>query len=178
VLLAGPKGSSLNAVIPKITDFGLAKKLQEAATSLTMSGMILGTPNYISPEQAGGQNDRIGPATDIHALGMMLYELAPGQLPFRAGSTIDLLIQIRNQEAPPPRTIKPELPRDLERIILRCLMKRPEQRYASARELAEELERFLMSGRALPGAPPSAAMHLETKPRRAGWRGWWPFGST
>lgn len=135
-------------LVPKIADFGLAKQL-EGMTSLsgsgpkTQSGAILGTPQYMAPEQAQGKSDKIGPAVDVYALGAMLYEALTKQPPFTGDSTIDLLMKVATEEPKPPRQVEPRIPRDLETICLKCLRKDPQQRYATALELADDLRRFL-----------------------------------
>jgi WD40 repeat protein/serine/threonine protein kinase len=128
--------------IPKITDFGLAKRL-DSHTHHTQSGAILGTPSYMAPEQADGKTTRVGPAADIYALGAILYELLTGQPPFQADTPLDTILQVLEQEPIPPRMVQRKTPRDLEVICLKCLQKTPENRYASARELANDLGRFL-----------------------------------
>jgi hypothetical protein len=134
----------------KITDFGLAKRLSvdragaaAAATGLTQTGAILGTPAYMAPEQAQGLAKRIGPAADVYALGVILYECLTGRLPFQAAAPYDLLCQVMQQEPVPVRHWQPQTPRDLQTICLKCLRKEPGQRYASAAALAEDLARFL-----------------------------------
>jgi uncharacterized protein (DUF433 family)/tRNA A-37 threonylcarbamoyl transferase component Bud32 len=126
---------------PKIADFGLAKRLQDAA-GRTRTGNILGTPEYMAPEQAAGQKD-IGPAADVYALGGILYRLLTGRPPFQADSSLDTLMQVLEQEPVPVRQINRSAPRDLETIALKCLSKEPQKRYASAAELADDLQRFL-----------------------------------
>jgi hypothetical protein len=135
---------------PKITDFGLAKQLNPACRSLvldddgqTHSGAILGTPSYLAPEQAAGQTRTLGPAVDVYALGAILYECLTGRPPFRGESTLDTLEQVRQREPVPPTQLQPKSPRDLEVICLKCLRKEPARRYATALELADDLERFL-----------------------------------
>jgi WD40 repeat protein len=127
--------------LPKITDFGLAKRLDSAGQ--THTGAVLGTPSYMSPEQAAGQGKDVGPAADIYALGAILYELLTGRPPFRAESPIDTLMQVMREEPIPPSRLRPKLPRDLEIICLKCLRKQPKHRYATALALAEDLQRFL-----------------------------------
>ncbi len=126
----------------KITDFGLSKLLG-ADASLTGSESILGSPSYMAPEQAAGGGKRVGPAADIYALGVILYELLTGRPPFKAPDAIATLELVRTAEAVPPSRMHPGLSRDLETICLKCLEKQPERRYATGRELADDLERFL-----------------------------------
>jgi hypothetical protein len=128
--------------VPKIADFGLARCLQAGGPRLTKKGTVLGTPSYMAPEQAAGKSDAISPATDIHALGAMLYELLAGRPPFDADSVYETLRQVIRQPPEPLRVFDPTIPDELERICLRCLEKEPAKRYASAEELAEELRRF------------------------------------
>ncbi len=124
----------------KITDFGLAKKIDEAGQ--TASGAVMGTPSYMAPEQAGGQTSRIGPAADIYALGAILYELLTGRPPFRSAMALDTLLQVLQDEPAPPSQLQSKTPKDLETICLKCLHKEPARRYASAAALAEDLCRF------------------------------------
>jgi WD40 repeat protein/serine/threonine protein kinase/tetratricopeptide (TPR) repeat protein len=134
-------GNWLNEVTPKITDFGLAKKL-DADAGQTRTGSILGTPNYMSPEQATGQIHAIGPATDIYALGAILYELLTGRPPFQGESAYDTLRRVATAEPLPPRSLVGGMPRDIETICLKCLHKDPRRRYVDALELARDLRRF------------------------------------
>lgn len=129
---------------PKITDFGLAKMLDDDRShGQTKTGAVLGTPTYMSPEQASGDGKTVGPHADIYALGAILYEMLTGQPPFQGSSIIETLEQVMLREPVPPRRINASIPRDLETICLKCLEKDPEKRIASAKELALELERFL-----------------------------------
>ncbi|HQU42829.1 MAG TPA: serine/threonine-protein kinase, partial [Pirellulales bacterium] len=127
----------------KITDFGLAKRLEDEAGGQTHSGAILGTPDYMSPEQASGCSREIGPAADIYALGAMLYEMLAGRVPLRGASVLDTLQQVVTKEPVSPTQLDPKVPRDLETICLKCLRKDPAKRYARVDELAEDLRRFL-----------------------------------
>ncbi len=136
------RGSAVVRFVPKITDFGLAKQLDVDAGQ-THSGTILGTPSYMAPEQAAGNVREIGPAADVYALGVMLYEMLTGRPPFHAANMLDTLEQVRTLEPLPPRRLQPKVPRDLETICLKCLQKQPRQRYHSAGALADDLRRFL-----------------------------------
>jgi predicted Ser/Thr protein kinase len=127
---------------PKITDFGLAKRLDNPAGQ-TASGAILGTPSYMAPEQAAGKSRQIGPPADVYALGAILYECLTGRAPFRAATPLDTLLLVVSTDPVPLSRLQPGMPRDLETICLGCLRKEPGQRYASALALADDLERFV-----------------------------------
>jgi WD40 repeat protein len=127
---------------PKVTDFGLARRLQDGP-GLTLSGAPVGTPSYMAPEQAQGRRGDIGPATDVYALGAILYELLTGRPPFRAETAIATLQQVVREDPVPPSRLNPAVPRDLETICLRCLSKEPRRRYVTAADLATDLIRFL-----------------------------------
>lgn len=127
---------------PKLTDFGLAKRL-DLAQGETKTGEILGTVAYMAPEQATGVTRNIGRGCDIHALGAMLYECLTGRRPFIGQETMETLTLVTTAEPVAPRRLDPNIPRDLETIALKCLEKLPRQRYATAAELADDLERWL-----------------------------------
>lgn len=131
--------------IPKIADFGLARRLQEVDQRLTATDAVLGTPRYMAPEQARprGEIEEVGPATDVHALGVVLYEALTGRPPFEAATAVETLLLVLHEEPLPPTRLHPPIPRDLETIVLKCLQKEPHRRYGSAQELARDLERFL-----------------------------------
>lgn len=132
-----------------IGDFGLAKQLDGGVgggtwqADATETGVILGTPSYMAPEQAGTPGTTIGPAADVYSLGAILYECLSGRPPFKAASVLETLEQLRSQEPVPVRSLYPGLPRDLETICLKCLQKDPRRRYTSAADLADDLKRFV-----------------------------------
>jgi WD40 repeat protein/tRNA A-37 threonylcarbamoyl transferase component Bud32 len=128
--------------VPRITDFGLAKR-SEGTSDLTATGQILGTPSYMSPEQAAGKTREIGPLTDVYSLGAILYALLTGRPPFVGRDLLSTISQVMFQEPTSPRQLNPRVDRDMETITLKCLQKDPAQRYTSALALADDLGRFL-----------------------------------
>lgn len=127
---------------PLLSDFGLAKRF-DRQSEMTRSGVVLGTPSYMSPEQASGRRDDVGPASDIYSLGSVLYHALTGRPPLVADSVMELVMLVIEQDPLPPRALRPRLDRDLEMIVVRCLQKPPDLRYASADELADDLEAYL-----------------------------------
>lgn len=127
---------------PRITDFGLAKRL-ESGSNLTVSGQVLGSPNYMSPEQAAGKRGVLTRRSDIYSLGAMFYEMLTGRPPFIGDGLGEIVPQVLNTEPIAPRALNPGVPRDLETVCLKCLEKEPEKRYATALALAEEMGRYL-----------------------------------
>jgi|GEM_PF-3592085 len=127
---------------PKITDFGLAK-VTDLGRSLTATGAVMGSPNYMAPEQARGDTRTVGPAADIYALGVILFELLTGRVPFTAETPVALLRKVETEQAPSPRSLCAAVPKELEAICLKCLEKDPAQRYPSAIALAEDLGAYL-----------------------------------
>ena len=136
VVLLKPPG------IPKISSFELARELNQNPLESEELGAYVGTPLYTAPEQAAGRIQEIGPATDVHALGNILYQLLVGRPPFREETFGELLNKVRSEPPLPPSQLRPEVPRDLEAICLKCLEKDPGHRYSSALALAEDLGRF------------------------------------
>ncbi|MBI3408556.1 MAG: protein kinase [Planctomycetes bacterium] len=144
--------------LPKITDFGLAKRLN-AQEGPTVTGDLLGTPSYMSPEQATGDLSAIGPATDIYALGAILYEMLTGQPPFRGRTSAAILWEVIHEAPVQPSRLRAHVPRDLETICLTCLAKDPHARYASAEKLAEDLHAYL-AGLPIQARPASRGKRL------------------
>ncbi len=127
---------------PRITDFGLAKRLT-VDSDMTLTGQVLGSPNFMAPEQAEGRLQAIGLPTEVYSLGALLYHLLTRQPPFQAETLTTLLKQVIEIDPVPPRLLNPSIPQDLETICLKCLEKEPGKRYATAQMLADELGRFL-----------------------------------
>ncbi len=148
---------------PHIMDFGLAKRTSDDS-STTLDGSLLGTPAYMAPEQARGNHANVGPAADQYSLGAVLYELLTGQRPF-TGPPHAVIAQVLTQEPEPPRSIRPEAPRDLEAICLRAMSKEPDSRYPSLSDLADDLARWLR-GEAVTARPISKPERLRRWCRR------------
>ena len=127
---------------PHLTDFGLAR-LVESESSVTQTLEVLGTPSYMAPEQAVGNNAAVSSVTDVYGLGAVLYQLLTGQPPFAGGATYETIKLLLDTEPRPPRQLNPKIDRDLSTICLKCLEKDPKRRYPSALALAEDLERWL-----------------------------------
>jgi serine/threonine protein kinase len=154
---------------PKIADFGLAKRLDSDSTAWTQDGAVLGTASYMAPEQAAGRVREIGPATDVYALGALLYELLTGRPPFKADSWSETIRQVLHEEPAPPARVQADVPADLETVCLKCLEKDPARRYAAAGELADDLGRFL-DGKPVAAVPLGAAERLARLAARDGYQ--------
>lgn len=147
-----------------VGDFGLARP-READTSISRSGTVVGTPHYMSPEQAGGRTDELDIRSDVYSLGATLYELLTGRPPFEARpgeSLMQLLRRVAEQEPPPPGRFNPAIPRDLRTIVLKAMERDPSRRYQTARELAEDLQRYL-DGDPILAHPASLSYRLRKK---------------
>lgn len=153
-----------SALTPKVSDFGLAKHL-ESDDDHTATGEVIGTPSYMAPEQAEGRTDEIGPAADVYALGALLYEALTGRPPFRGKSVVETLRMVVSDEPRSPRRLRPDVPRDLEAICLKCLEKDPRRRYATAEALADDL-RDLAAGRPVTARPLTLAGRVGKWTRR------------
>jgi tRNA A-37 threonylcarbamoyl transferase component Bud32 len=155
VLFAGPTE-------PKVADFGLAKR---AGSDHTKTNAVMGTPAYMSPEQAKGDTKFVGPQADVWALGVMLFECLTGRRPFAADDPWALLQQVMNADPPGVRTVVSDLPKDLEQVVRKCLHKVPHERYATAAELAADLRRWL-GGQPVSARPPAVPERLTKWVRR------------
>lgn len=155
--------------VPKIADFGIAKRLEDSS-NLTLSGAVIGTPTYMAPEQAKGTSRHVGPPADVYSLGAILYEMLTGRPPFLPDeSETAITVRVLTEEPVSPAWHRPEIPRELETICLKCLEKEPHKRYSSAAALAEDLRRFLDDEPIL-AKPPSAVGRGIKWVRRHPWK--------
>ncbi len=140
---------------PKIADFGLAKRLG-SVRGITATAAIIGTPGYMPPEQAAGRGSDVGPAADVYGLGAILYRLLTGRAPFAGESALEVIRRVTEVAPDPPRRLRPDVPRDLQTVCVKCLEKDPLRRYLTADQLAADLGRFL-AGRPIHARPVSPA---------------------
>ena len=138
--------------VPKVSDFGLAK-LMDADSGRTVTGQVLGSPSFMAPEQAEGRSKDVGPAADVYALGSILYQALTGRPPFLGESQLETLKLVVSNDVVPPCRLRPDVPRDLETICLKCLEKEPARRYSDAMALADDLRRYLEGRPILARAP-------------------------
>jgi predicted Ser/Thr protein kinase len=146
----------------RLTDFGLAKM---GRSDLTATGAVLGTPSYMSPEQAAGKVREVGTPADVYALGAVLYDLLTGAPPFRAESVAGTIQQVLTADLVPPRELNPSIPRDLEVICRKCLERDPARRYSTAQALADDLQRYI-AGEPITARPPSVGTALRSWARQ------------
>ncbi|MEL6105424.1 MAG: serine/threonine-protein kinase [Planctomycetota bacterium] len=143
--------------VPKVADFGIAKLL-DAPSELTQTQAIIGTPDYMAPEQASGDGEQVGFATDVYALGVILYEMLTGVRPFRGETSLEIIRQVIEHDPIAPRKLNASIPKDLETICLKCLQKQVGNRYSTPTTLAEDLNRFL-DGRPILAKPATIVQH-------------------
>jgi serine/threonine protein kinase len=158
-------GFRISDFSPKVSDFGLVKLLAGDQEGPTVSGVVLGTPAYMAPEQEAGDAKRVGPGADVYSLGAILYECLVGRPPFEGTSPWEVLRQVREATPVPPSRVRPGIPRDLETIVLKCLEKDPVRRYPTAGELADDLHRF-RTDQPVRARPPSALYQFRKFARR------------
>src|SRR5262245_529077 len=144
ILLSASQPGDELPFVPRLADFGLARISDEQPGQASVSGAVLGTPQYLAPEQAAGMKDRLGPATDVYGLGAVLYELLTGQPPIRGDGYADILRRVLVEKPAPPRCVSSAVPEALNRIVMKCLAKSTALRYATARELAQDLQSYLV----------------------------------
>lgn len=155
--------------VPKVVDFGIAKRLKDDS-KLTRSGVVIGTPTYMAPEQAKGNSRHVGPAADVYSLGAILYEMLAGRPPFLPeDSETAITVRVLTEDPVSPAWHRPEIPRDLETICMKCLERAPRDRYASAAALAEDLRRFLADESIL-AKPPNTVVRSMKWVRRHPWK--------
>jgi formylglycine-generating enzyme required for sulfatase activity/tRNA A-37 threonylcarbamoyl transferase component Bud32 len=144
---------------PHVSDFGLAKRVDAVGPDLSQSGALIGTPGYMAPEQAAGKKGAVTTASDVYGLGALLYHLFAGRPPFQGDNVLETIAAMQQAQVEPPRRFNAALDRDLERICLKCLEREPRRRYASAQDLADDLERFL-AGKPIRARPAGPAERL------------------
>ncbi len=155
--------------VPKVADFGIAKRLNDDS-KLTRTGAVIGTPTYMAPEQAGGNSRHVGPAADVYSMGVILYEMLAGRPPFLPeDSDAAITVRVLTEETVSPAWHRPEIPRDLETICMKCLEKEPRARYATAGDLADDLQRYL-DDESILAKPPNTVVKSLKWVRRNPWK--------
>ena len=155
----------INETMPKVMDFGLAKEVQGAGQQLSQSHEIVGTPEYMSPEQVGGNTKEIDAQSDVYALGIILYQMLTGKTPFASSNPMNMLYRIAYVEPTPPSRIYPKISKELEAICLKAIEKEKNQRYLTAAQLADDLQNYL-DGRPISATPVTPAIRLKKWVRR------------
>lgn len=151
---------------PFIMDFGIAR--EQEASGLTSTGMVVGTPFYMSPEHARGKLANLDRRSDIYSLGITLYELLTGIVPFQGDTPVEVLIKVMDKDPPPLRKINPRVPVDIETIVMKCLEKDPNRRYSSAKDLAEDIQRYL-DGDPIMARPATLTYRIKRKLAKHKW---------
>jgi tetratricopeptide (TPR) repeat protein len=160
-----PAGKGTATLTPRLTDFGLARSARTGVDGVTRTGSLLGTPSYMAPEQAAGDNEKVGPLADVYGLGAVLYCCLTGRPPFQAANVLETVRQVREQEPVPVRQLNAAVPRDLETICLKCLEKEPHRRYHSAADLALDM-RLYQRGEPIRAVPAGTLTRLRKWVRR------------
>jgi serine/threonine-protein kinase len=151
---------------PYVMDFGIAR--EQAAPGLTATGMLVGTPFYLSPELATGKKESLDRRCDIYSLGVTLYELLSGSVPFKGDTPVDILLKVIEKDPPPLRKVNPRIPPDVETIVVKCMEKDPNRRYGSAKEVAEDIQRYL-DGDPITARPVTITYRLRRKLTKHKW---------
>lgn len=151
---------------PYVMDFGIAR--EQSAPGLTATGMLVGTPFYLSPELATGKKESLDRRCDIYSLGVTLYELLSGSVPFKGDTPVDILLKVIEKDPPPLRKVNPRIPLDVETIVMKCMEKDPNRRYGSAKEVAEDIQRYF-DGDPITARPVTITYRIKRKLTKHKW---------